>query len=143
MRWEDVGYTPSWGENQRKQEEKDDDKSNPPSIFNKVDFPLPEGPIIVINSPSSILKFILFSALTSTLPLRYIFFNETTLIICTTYVLLSHRFFYVAKYYAKSDLLFEPSTRISLCTHQAELYQHPKSLKFAHLQNNRLLFVHL
>ena len=23
MRWEDVGYTPSWGENQRKQEEKD------------------------------------------------------------------------------------------------------------------------
>ena len=38
MRWEDVGYTPSWGENQRKQEEKDDDIHIVLALYAEIDY---------------------------------------------------------------------------------------------------------
>ena len=40
--------------------------SNNPKIFNKVDFPHPDGPIIDTNSPSFTSKLILFKAVVST-----------------------------------------------------------------------------
>ena len=52
-------------------------ESSAPIRFNKVDLPLPEGPIIAINSPESILMSTLSRAIVSKPPPEYTFLKES------------------------------------------------------------------